>query len=115
MSAEPSGAVPSAVISRQRRGWWIAIALLAAWISYDLIVPPSRALDAGAAVAAINQYRAHVSPHLRGVVVCRFDPTCSLYGRESIARHGLLVGGFRTVVRLARCGPWTPLHTYDPP
>jgi len=91
------------------------MALLAAWIGYDLLVPPAQALDARAAVTLINQYRAHISPHLRGAVVCRFDPTCSLYGRESIARSGLLIGGLRTARRIARCGPWTPVHTYDPP
>lgn len=91
------------------------MALLAGWIAYDLLVPPARALDARAAVALINQYRAHLSPHLRGTVVCRFHPSCSLYGRESIARRGLLVGGFLTARRIARCGPWTPAQTYDPP
>jgi len=67
------------------------------------------------AVFAIDEYRAHVSPHLRGVVQCRFEPTCSYYGRESIRKHGLIVGGVKTAWRLARCGPWTPLHTPDPP
>ena len=67
------------------------------------------------ALFAIDQYRAHVSPHLRGVVECRFTPTCSYYGRESIRKHGLLIGGARTVWRLTRCGPWTAPHTPDPP
>ena len=105
----------SLTASGKRRRWWIAVVLIAGWIAYDLITPPAQALDARAAVAAINQYRTHISPHLRGVVVCRFNPSCSFYGRESIERHGLMVGGFRTAVRLARCGPWTPEHTYDPP
>lgn len=67
------------------------------------------------AIFAIDQYRAHISPHLRGIVVCRFTPTCSAYGRESIRKHGVIFGGAKTAWRLARCGPWTPLHTYDPP
>ena len=67
------------------------------------------------ALFAIDQYRAHVSPHLRGIIVCRFTPTCSLYGRESIRKHGLVIGGAKTVWRIARCGPWTPFHTVDPP
>ena len=115
MSAAPSAASPHTVVSGRRNGWAIAIALIAAWSAYDFLVPPARALDARAAVAAINQYRAHVSPHLRGVVACRFNPTCSFYGRQSIARRGLIAGGFRTALRLARCGPWTPEHTFDPP
>jgi putative membrane protein insertion efficiency factor len=67
------------------------------------------------AIYAIDVYRAHVSPRLRGVVQCRFTPTCSAYGRESIRKHGLLVGGAKTLVRIARCGPWTPLGTRDDP
>lgn len=67
------------------------------------------------ALYAIDQYRAHVSPRLRGVVQCRFTPSCSYYGRESIRKHGLVVGGAKTAWRILRCGPWTPLHTIDPP
>lgn len=67
------------------------------------------------ALYAIDEYRAHVSPHLRGVVQCRFEPTCSYYGRESIRKYGVIVGGAKTAWRLARCGPWTALHTIDPP
>lgn len=67
------------------------------------------------ALYAIDQYRAHVSPRLRGIVQCRFVPTCSYYGRESIRKHGLIVGGAKTAWRIARCGPWTRTGTPDPP
>jgi putative component of membrane protein insertase Oxa1/YidC/SpoIIIJ protein YidD len=67
------------------------------------------------AIFAIDQYRAHISPHLRGFITCRFEPSCSYYGRESIRKHGLLIGGAKTAWRLARCGPWTAPHTPDPP
>ncbi|MCI5077014.1 membrane protein insertion efficiency factor YidD [Oricola sp.] len=36
---------------------------------------------------------------------CRHMPTCSEYGYEAIARHGLLAGGWLTLKRVARCGP----------
>ncbi|HXG57874.1 MAG TPA: membrane protein insertion efficiency factor YidD [Thermoanaerobaculia bacterium] len=68
-----------------------------------------------AAIFAIDAYRAHVSPRLRSVVTCRFRPTCSLYGRESIRRWGLIAGGAKTGWRIVRCGPWTPMGTFDPP
>jgi Uncharacterized conserved protein len=113
-SSTPRGETPPQAAA-QRRVWPIVALLLAAWVAYDFAVPPALALDARLAIAAIDQYRALVSPHLRGVVVCRFEPTCSLYGRQSIARRGLLAGGVRTAIRLARCGPWTPEHTIDPP
>lgn len=36
---------------------------------------------------------------------CRHMPTCSEYGYEAIARHGLLRGSWLTLKRVVRCGP----------
>jgi len=36
---------------------------------------------------------------------CRHLPTCSEYGFEAIARHGLWSGGWLTLFRVTRCGP----------
>jgi uncharacterized protein len=101
--------------SKSSRARLIFAAVVAAWIAHDLLVPPRYAFDARAAVAAIDQYRALVSPHLRGIVQCRFTPTCSWYGHESFRKHGFLIGGAKTFWRLARCGPWTKVGTVDLP
>ncbi|MFB2553275.1 membrane protein insertion efficiency factor YidD [Ensifer soli] len=37
---------------------------------------------------------------------CRHLPTCSEYGYEAIARHGLWAGGWMTLFRVGRCGPF---------
>ena len=37
---------------------------------------------------------------------CRHQPTCSEYGYEAIARHGLVKGGWLTSLRVAKCNPW---------
>ncbi len=37
---------------------------------------------------------------------CRHLPTCSEYGYEAIARYGLIKGGWFTLLRVAKCGPW---------
>jgi len=37
---------------------------------------------------------------------CRHLPTCSEYAYEAIARHGLLRGGWLSVKRVGRCGPF---------
>ena len=44
---------------------------------------------------------------------CRHQPTCSEYGYEAIARHGLLRGGFLALKRIAKCNPWGT-SGYDP-
>jgi hypothetical protein len=44
---------------------------------------------------------------------CRFEPSCSAYGAEAVARHGALKGSWLTLHRFCRCGPWTP-GGYDP-
>ena len=67
------------------------------------------------AIAGIDAYRAHVSPHLSGYVTCRFKPTCSAYGREAIIKYGVIRGGAKTFVRIAKCGPWTKMGTVDRP
>jgi putative membrane protein insertion efficiency factor len=93
----------------------IALLIVLALAMHDISVSPQRAFGARAAIGAIDSYRAHISPHLRGHIVCRFKPTCSAYGRESIRKHGLLIGGAKTVKRIAKCGPWTKMGTVDPP
>jgi putative membrane protein insertion efficiency factor len=38
---------------------------------------------------------------------CKFEPTCSQYAKESIEVHGALVGGYYSLIRILRCGPWS--------
>jgi len=44
---------------------------------------------------------------------CRHQPTCSEYGFEAIARHGLLGGFWLTLFRVAKCNPFGT-SGYDP-
>jgi putative membrane protein insertion efficiency factor len=44
---------------------------------------------------------------------CRFHPSCSHYADEALARHGAWRGGWLTLRRLVRCGPWSD-GGYDP-
>ena len=54
----------------------------------------------------IGLYRRFLSPLLPPM--CRYEPTCSKYALEAIARYGLLAGGWLAVKRIARCNPWFP-------
>ena len=67
-------------------------------------------------LAGIHGYQLALAPlAARAGVRCRFTPSCSHYAEAVIARDGVIVGGLKTVKRLARCGPWTPQGTIDEP
>jgi len=50
-------------------------------------------------------YRKLISP-LYGDV-CRYYPTCSAYGLESVQQRGVIVGAVLTAFRVVRCNPWS--------
>lgn len=62
-------------------------------------------------IGAIRLYRKTLSRFIGQQ--CRFEPTCSHYGEEAIAKHGALRGTILTVWRILRCGPWSK-GGYDP-
>jgi putative membrane protein insertion efficiency factor len=85
-------------------------------LGIDLAQPPARQVSARALLGAIHLYQATLSPRMPLLgVQCRFRPTCSHYAEGAIRKYGAAVGTARAVARIARCGPWTPLGTYDPP
>jgi putative membrane protein insertion efficiency factor len=101
---------------RARRSALLAVACLALLFGWDVSRAPGAQRSAAAAITAIHFYERAVSPLVRrSGVRCRFAPTCSRYAEVAIERHGLIGGGWRAAKRLARCGPWTPMGTLDPP
>jgi putative membrane protein insertion efficiency factor len=67
-------------------------------------------------IGAIHAYQATVAPLLAGAGMrCRFTPTCSRYAEAVIARDGVLAGGWKTIRRIGRCGPWTSPGSVDAP
>jgi putative membrane protein insertion efficiency factor len=59
---------------------------------------------ARALIYVIELYRHMVSP-LRPAC-CRFVPSCSKYAVDALSEYGVIRGGWLTVARLAKCGPW---------
>jgi len=63
-------------------------------------------------LALIRLYQRLISPALPAGT-CRFQPTCSHYSYQAIARYGLVKGGALSVWRILRCQPFNP-GGYDP-
>jgi len=38
---------------------------------------------------------------------CKFYPTCSEYGKQSIKKYGLIRGVVKSCWRILRCNPWS--------
>jgi putative membrane protein insertion efficiency factor len=61
----------------------------------------------------LRLYQRWISPLLHGVsnafgivpAGCRYQPTCSEYAREALARYGVVRGGWLALRRLLRCHP----------
>jgi putative membrane protein insertion efficiency factor len=113
----PPAALPPEPATRRRRLVAAALLLVALVpLGFDLARPPASQASARFLLAGIHLYQATLSPHMPALgIQCRFRPTCSHYAEGAIARYGALSGTLRAVWRIARCGPWTPLGTYDPP
>ncbi|WP_078544392.1 membrane protein insertion efficiency factor YidD [Litchfieldia alkalitelluris] len=62
-------------------------------------------------ISFIRFYQKFISPITPPT--CRFYPTCSHYGVESIKRFGALKGSWLTIRRILRCHPFHP-GGFDP-
>lgn len=88
-----------------------AALVLAAFLGFsigDALRPPDRQITAKAGIAAIDAYRATLGRGFAatGIVGCRFEPSCSAYGREAIRRYGSPRGFLLTAARIAKCHPF---------
>ncbi|MEL7058488.1 MAG: membrane protein insertion efficiency factor YidD [Acidobacteriota bacterium] len=101
----------------RRRHRWVALAIVIAFVCLDLAWgPPPERPSTRLAVAAIDGYQFVLSPVLaKAGARCRFEPSCSHYGEGAIRAVGVWRGVPLAFWRIARCGPWTPHGTVDPP
>jgi putative membrane protein insertion efficiency factor len=68
-------------------------------------------VPARTAIILIGTYQKLVSPNLSPS--CRFQPSCSQYAADSIARFGVVRGSWLGIKRVARCHPLHP-GGFDP-
>lgn len=88
------------------------IVILAACLLTSLAATHAQAL----ALGSIHLYQRALAPSAARLGLrCRFTPTCSRYAERVVARDGVVRGGWKTVKRVARCNPLTPIGTRDDP
>lgn len=64
-------------------------------------------------VGLIKLYQILLGPLMGGR--CRFYPSCSAYGEESIRRYGPFYGSWLTIRRILKCHPFHPGGVDYPP
>ncbi|MGF1581705.1 MAG: membrane protein insertion efficiency factor YidD [Gemmataceae bacterium] len=63
-------------------------------------------------IVPVRVYQICISPLLPRV--CRFTPSCSHYFIGAVRKYGPLIGTWKGICRICRCGPWHP-GGHDPP
>lgn len=44
---------------------------------------------------------------VRSGQTCRFEPSCSMYAKESFEKYGFFKALYKTIRRILRCHPWS--------
>lgn len=65
------------------------------------------------ALNLIKFYRKYLSLENFGIVVCRYEPSCSRYTYSAIEKYGFIKGTLMGVWRVIRCNPLSK-GGYDP-
>ncbi len=105
----------SPLLRRRLKVWLPTLAVLLL-LGIDMARPPRDQISARVLLGGIHLYQATLSPRMGTIGVrCRFQPTCSHYGEGAIRKYGAWTGSWKALWRIARCGPWTPAGTIDPP
>jgi putative membrane protein insertion efficiency factor len=82
-------------------------------MAIDVSRAPAKQLTGHAYVGCVRVYQAVGRPLLKGIVACRFRPTCSDYSIQAVQRHGVLRGLVLTVKRLHACQDSVRMGTID--
>ena len=55
-------------------------------------------------ITMISIYQKIISPFFPQS--CRYNPTCSEYGKQAVTKHGPIKGAALTIKRIFKCHPW---------
>ncbi len=70
------------------------------------LLRPNQSLGQLAVVFLLLCYKSALSPVLP--TFCKFHPTCSMYAKEAVERHGVVRGLMLAARRVLRCRPFAP-------
>jgi putative membrane protein insertion efficiency factor len=65
---------------------------------------PAPSIPAIPVLALLRFYKKRISPAFPPA--CRFQPTCSEYAHDAVAKYGVVKGGRLAIWRILRCNPW---------
>jgi putative membrane protein insertion efficiency factor len=91
----------------------VALVLSVSGFAWDVNRQADCQLTARAYVGCVHVYQAVGRPLLKGLVACRFRPTCSDYSIAAVQKHGILHGLSLTFKRLRSCTNSVPMGTID--
>lgn len=80
----------------------------------DSFRPPADQVTARIYEASVQAYQQYGRPISKRFIRCRYQPTCSEYSLQAVARHGIWRGLRLTIHRLASCTNAVPFGTSDP-
>ncbi len=58
----------------------------------------------------LSAYQVFISPLLKQTIgvrsSCRYYPSCSEFAKEALREHGILIGAYRSLLRILSCQPF---------
>jgi putative membrane protein insertion efficiency factor len=91
----------------------VALSLCGLGFGWDVSRQPEKQITARAYIGSVHVYQAVGRPMLKGLIACRFRPTCSDYSIEAVQHHGLIRGLGLTFKRISSCTNKVPMGTID--
>lgn len=82
-------------------------------VAFDVMRQPENQITARVYIGFVHLYQAVGRPLLKGVVACRFRPTCSDYSIRAVQKHGIGRGLVLTFIRLDSCQEDIAMGTID--
>jgi uncharacterized protein len=83
-------------------------------LTWDVSRQPDKQLTARVYIGSVHVYQAVGRPMLKGIIACRYRPTCSDYSIGAVQRFGTLRGLAMTYKRIKSCKNEVPMGTIDP-